>query len=171
MDKEQYSNYKDKEQEELEKARKITVDTVNPNEQQPEVDHNIQMKQSQSGYLNLVHSGWRDCRGDGFFSYDMKVDPEQYMYLLVTYFGSDATLHVDGKSYQRDFDILIDGEVIASQQLHANKPGALFDVCYEIPAHLMINKEKVEVRFKSEEGKAAGGVYGVRILNERATFH
>ncbi|WP_024123095.1 DUF6805 domain-containing protein [Bacillus halotolerans] len=67
--------------------RRITVDAVKPNEQQPEIDHHLQKENSQSGYLNIVHRGWRDSRGDGFFSCDMKTDPNQTMYLLVTYLG------------------------------------------------------------------------------------
>lgn len=93
------------------------------------------------------------------------------MYLLVTYFGSDDTLHVGRKSYERNFDIMIDHQRIARQQLKSNKPGQLFDVCYEIPFELTQDKEDVTVTFKSHEGTAAGGVYGVRIINEEATFH
>lgn len=166
MNEADYTTFVDKEKEEADRRRRITVDSVNPNEQQPEVDHNIQSKNSHSDYLNVVHKGWRDSRGDGFFSYEMGVEAEKPMYLLVTYFGSDAMLHVDGKSYERDFSILIDGKEIARQQLNANKPGALFDVCYEIPTELTKDKQKVEVKFASEEGKAAGGVYGVQIINE-----
>ncbi|WNV79364.1 glycoside hydrolase family 127 protein [Bacillus atrophaeus] len=171
MNEEEYLHFKDEEKEKKEKLRRITVDEVQPNEQQPEVEHHLKKENSYSGYLNTVHSGWRDSRGDGFFSYEMKTDPQKTMYLLVTYFGSDDTLHVDGKSYERDFDIMIDHQRIARQQLKSNKPGQLFDVCYEIPFELTQDKENVTVTFKSNEGTAAGGVYGVRIINEEATFH
>ncbi|MBM7570678.1 glycoside hydrolase family 127 protein [Aquibacillus albus] len=166
MSPDDYQNFKDTEKELEVRRRRITVDEVNPNEQQPEVDHHIQTKNSTSGYLNLVHSGWRDSRGEGFFSYDMAVQPEKTMYLVVTYFGSDHDLHVDGKMYKRDFDVLVDGTVIANQKLNLNQPGELFDVGYEIPRELTKNKDKVTVTFQSEEGKAAGAVYGLRIVNE-----
>ncbi|MCY8498301.1 hypothetical protein P8917_05945 [Bacillus atrophaeus] len=100
----------------------------------------------------------------------MKTDPQKMMYLLVTYFGSDDTLLVDEKTYERNFDIMIDHQLIARQQLKSNKPGQLFDVCYEIPFELTQDKENVTVTFKSREGTAAGGVYGVRII-KKATFH
>ncbi|WP_186577861.1 glycoside hydrolase family 127 protein [Aquibacillus kalidii] len=166
MNKQEFASFVDYEKEELERKRRITVDEVSPNEQQPEVDHRIKSKNSTSGYLNVVQKGWRDSRGDGYFSYEMMVQPDRQMYLLVSYYGSDTTLHVDGKAYERDFAILIDNQEIARQSLRANKPGGLFDVSYKIPLELTQGKQKVELTFKSEEGKAAGGVYGVSIINE-----
>lgn len=162
-----YHNFHDSELEELRRKREITVDEINPNEQQPEIEHKIQSEKSNSGYLNLVQRGWRDCRGDGFFSYEMDVQPHKQMYLLITYFGSDSILYVDGESYEREFEILVDGIVIAKQKLDANQPGRLFDVCYEIPKGLTNEKERVEVKFLSEPGKVAGGIYGIRIINKR----
>src|SRR5690625_4258108 len=167
MNEKDYANFKDEEQEALKRRREITVDEVHPNEQQPEVEHNMKTKNSNSGYLNVVQKGWRDSRDDGFFSYEMNVQQGKQMYLFVSYFGSDAMLHIDGKSYERHFEILIDETVIAEEKLNANDPGNLFEVCYEIPQNLTEDKEKVEVKFKSEKGKAAGGVYGVRITNAK----
>lgn len=165
MDESDYEHFIDEKQEALQRWREITVDEVHPNEQQPEVEHSMKTRNSNSGYLNIVQSGWRDSRGDGFFSYEMKVQSNQQMFLLVTYFGGDSILHVDGKTYVREFDILIDGVVIAKQKLEANKREGLFEICYKIPQDLTRNKENIEVKFKSEEGKVAGGVYGIRVTN------
>jgi len=167
MDEDTYANFKDEEQIALKRYREITVDDVQPNEQQPEVEHHMKTKNSNSGYLNTVQKGWRDSRGDGFFSYDLQVEAGKQMYLCVTYFGNDATLHADGTSYERDFEILVDDTCIARQSLNANHPGQLFEVCYDIPNAVTEDKSSVEVTFKSEQGKAAGGVYGVRITNEK----
>ncbi|KYD06485.1 hypothetical protein B4144_3785 [Bacillus atrophaeus] len=38
---------------------------------------------------------------------------------------------------------MIDHQRIARQQLTSNKPGQLFDVCYEIPFELTQDKENV----------------------------
>ncbi|MGN7941598.1 glycoside hydrolase family 127 protein [Virgibacillus sp. 6R] len=164
MDKETYQTFVDKEKEEQARLREITIDVVNPHEQQPEVEHGIKKKNSRSGYLNLFNKGWRDSINEGYFSYEMKVEQGQ-MYLLVTYSGNDTTLHENGKAYQRDFSLLIDGTVIAHQTLKANQPGKLFDECYPIPLSLTNGKKKVEVKFVSKEGKVAGGVYGLRMIN------
>ncbi|WP_231597514.1 glycoside hydrolase family 127 protein [Bacillus sp. SA1-12] len=170
MDETAYQSFVDKEQEEAKKLREITVDSVQPHEQQPEVDHAIKSKNSRSGYLNLFNSGWRDCKNEGYFSYEMTVNPENQMYLLVSYSGNDTVLHEDGKAYQREFDIFIDGSKIAHQKLKRNDPGKLFDVCYDIPLSLTQGKERVEVKFASEDGKVAGGVYRVRILNDKSVI-
>ncbi|QNK90233.1 glycoside hydrolase family 127 protein [Sporosarcina sp. resist] len=162
-----YHNFHDREEEELRRKRDITVDYVNPNEQQPEFEHHLSSSNSNSGYLNIVHKGWRDCRDEGFFSYEMAVQSTKQMYLVVTYFGSDSTLYVDGQAYNREFDIVVEGTVIVNQKLEAKHPGKLFDVCYEIPRVLIKEKERVEIKFSSKIGTVTGGIYGVRIINER----
>ncbi|WP_160724387.1 glycoside hydrolase family 127 protein [Bacillus sp. USDA818B3_A] len=165
MNEEAYKTFVDKEKEELERLRAITVDVVQPGEQQPEIEHSVQSSNSNTGYFNVVERSWRDSRGEGFFSYQMQVYPEKQMYLLVTYFGGDKTLFADGKRYDRDFQILVDGQMIATQKLEGTNPDDLIDVCYEIPLILTEGKQKVEVKFQSGEGKAAGGIYGIRIVN------
>lgn len=163
---EEYEKGVDEEKKKQEWIRAITVDEIQPGEQQPEIEHGIQSEHSQTGYLNKVHKSWRDCRDNGFFSYKMAVQPNKPMYLLVTYFGSDNTLHEDGKAYERDFTISIDGTVIANQILKSEKPEDIYLVCYDIPFNLTEGKEKVEVRFDAPEGQVAGGVYGIRMQNE-----
>ena len=170
-DKEAYSSFEDKEKEELDQLRRITVDFVQPGEQQPEIEHNFKAQHSYSGYLNIVQRGWRDCRGEGFFSYEMSVDPQVQMYLVVTYFGGDRTFYIDGIRYERDFQISVDGHVIAEQKLEANQPYEdTFEVRYELPLSLTTGKTKIEIMFLAAEGKVAGGVYGVRITNSKECF-
>ncbi|MDR4949018.1 beta-L-arabinofuranosidase domain-containing protein [Neobacillus cucumis] len=165
MDEEAYKTFVDKEKEELERLRAITVDVVQPGEQQPEIEHGIQGSNSNTGYFNEVERLWRDSRDEGFFSYQMQVESEKQMYLQVTYFGRDKTLFTEGKVFEREFGIFIDGRLIATQKLEGNHADGLFDMYYEIPLSLTIEKQKVEVKFLSGQGKAAGGVYGVRIVN------
>ena len=142
-----------------------TIDTVRPNEQQPEVDHNIQKNNSFSDYFSTVSRGWRDARGaDGYFSYDMKVDnTAEKNYVMALYWGSDAPFSADGVSYTRDFEILVDDNVIGEQTLNNNAAGKLIYVYYEIPSELTEGKEKVTVKFKPKgANNAAGGVFEVR---------
>ena len=67
----------------------------------------------------------------------------------------------------REFAILIDETVIANQQLQADKPGQLVEVYYDIPMVLTEGKRKVEVKFASVQGKSAGRIFGVRIVNQK----
>ena len=142
-----------------------TVDTVRPNEQQPEVDHNIQKNNSFSDYFSTVSRGWRDARGaDGYFSYDMKVDNSaEKNYVMALYWGSDVPFTADGVSYTRDFEILVDDTVVGEQTLNNNSPNKLIYAYYEIPSELTVGKEQVTVKFKPKgANNAAGGVFEVR---------
>lgn len=166
MSEQEFKEFGDEERKRKAREQKIIVDEVTPNEQQPEVDHNIQEKNSTSGYSNDVHSGWRDARDEGYFSYDLRVDPEKEMYLYITYNKSDFMLEINGKKMERDFEIKIDGHVLARE--HFNKPniGELYSKSYPIPKALINDKDKVTVTFYAKRNKVAGGIYHVRMLNE-----
>ena len=87
----------------------------------------------------------------------MKVDPAKSNSLECTYWGSD-----DG----RVFDILVDGQVLATQTLNRNNPNQFFERQYYIPLALTKGKNKITIRFQAHPGKTAGGVFGVRMLRE-----
>lgn len=146
---------------------KITIDTVSPNEQQPEIDHKIQRHNSKADYMSEAGAGWRESINEGFFSYEMTVLPDKQNFLAVTYWGSDTDYWTPQRLYIRNFDILVDNNVITNVTLKEDKPFSLFDVFYEIPQGLTKGKEKVEVKFQSTEGKMAGRVFGVRTTSDK----
>ena len=129
-----------------------TVDYVAP-EPQLERAHNQKGERTYSGAA--FGRRWRDARGGGWFSYEMKADPKQPLDLIVTYWGSDRGARV--------FDILVDGRKIATQTLNNLKPGKFVDVTYHIPSALTQGKEKVTVRFQAHPGRVAGGMFGCRL--------
>ena len=130
-----------------------TVDFVTP-DAQLERAHNQQGKTSYSGAA--FGRKWRDARGGGWFSYDMKVLPDRPVDLIVTYWGGDTG--------NRSFDILIDGRKIAAQKLNASKPGKFTDVTYPVPADMTKGRQKVTVKFQAHPGSMAGGAFGCRIV-------
>ncbi|KPK45792.1 MAG: hypothetical protein AMK72_10540 [Planctomycetes bacterium SM23_25] len=140
----------------LKEIEAATVDLVTPDEKL-ERAHNQQGRRSKSGAG--FGRRWRDATGGGWFSYDMKVLPDQPVCMMVTYWGGDTD--------NRTFDILIDGRKIATQKLNASKPGRFMDMTYKIPAHLTKGKQKVTVKFQAHPGAVAGGVYGCRIVKAR----
>jgi uncharacterized protein len=71
MNEEAYMEFLNREQSEQEKLQLLTVNQVQPHEQQLEFEYLIKTKNSNSGYLNVVHRAWRDSPDDGFFSYEM----------------------------------------------------------------------------------------------------
>jgi hypothetical protein len=128
------------------------VDEVRPGEQQPEVDHKFRGERSKAG--DFRDCKWRDAV-NGWFSYEMKVAAEKPMTLRCRYWGSDVGRH---------FDILIDGEKIATQTLPKDKESGLFYEDYAVPAPLVQGKERVTVTFQARPGSIAGGVFHVLML-------
>jgi photosystem II stability/assembly factor-like uncharacterized protein len=130
-----------------------TIDSVAIGNEADEGKHNFQGDQSKTGPFGGRH--WRDARRGGWFSYDLKVLPDQPATLVCTYWGSDV---------RKTFDILVDGQKIATQTLSGSKPGKFFDVEYKIPAGLTRGKDKVAVKFEAQPGGVAGGVLGCMML-------
>jgi hypothetical protein len=87
----------------------------------------------------------------------LKVLASQPQQLLVTYWGSDVG---------RTFDVLIDGQKIATQRLDRNRPDQFFDETYPIPADLLKEKATITVRFQGRDRGTAGGVFGCRVLKQ-----
>jgi DUF1680 family protein len=140
----------------LEELEAATVDRVTPGTTL-ESDHNQQGKTSYSG--SAFGGKWRDARGGGWFSYDMKVSPDDPVALVVEYWGGD--------SGNRVFDILIDGQKIAMQKLNNQKPGKFMEVTYVVPLDMTLGKEKVTIRFQAHEGSMAGGIFGLRVVKHK----
>ena len=81
--------------------------------------------------------------------------PDQPQELRVTYWGSDGG---------RVFDILVDGEKLATQKLNDNQPDQFYDEVYPLPDELTQGKERVTVKFQAHPGNTAGGVFGLRTM-------
>ena len=140
------------EQERLRRLEARTLDFVQPGEMQPERDHAFDGKNSRNG-MHLDRK-WRDAADGGWFAFTMKVSPDKAIELITTYWGGDAGPRV--------FDILVDGTVIATQQLDNPSPGNFWDVTYPIPPDLTKGKKEVRVTFQAHPGNLAGGIFGLR---------
>ena len=128
-----------------------TLDSVAPGEQQPEVEHGYQGEGTESGLYNGRH--WRHGRQ---FQYTFNARGEKAVTLSVTYSGSDAG---------REFDILANGTVIATQVLRGEKIGEFVEKRYELPATILAAAPDSRVTIKFVVKKLlAGGVFDVRLL-------
>ncbi|NIJ32144.1 glycoside hydrolase family 127 protein [Sphingomonas oligoaromativorans] len=129
-----------------------SVDVMHLGEMQPERDHGLTSDIS----YPVVYRGrnGRDARSGGFFQFGMKVKPGPLV-LEATYWGDER---------KRAFDILIDGQKIATQELEALKPGQFIDIDYPVPEALTRGKASVVVRFQPHTGHTAGPVFGVRLF-------
>lgn len=130
------------------------VDRVIIGDEASEKAHSLMGANTASGGAFGRH--WRHCGSGGYFSYDLKVEAKGQMTLLATYWGSDVP--------PRKFDILVQGKVVATQELNRNRPDEFFDVEYPIPRELTEGQEHVTVRFQPHEGNTGGGVFGLAVL-------
>jgi F0F1-type ATP synthase membrane subunit c/vacuolar-type H+-ATPase subunit K len=135
----------------LEKRR---VDEVKVGVRASELEHHLNSRFSRSG--DYLDKPLRDAGNGGFFSYVMKVDPAEPMFLHCTYWGNDTA--------SRRFDILVNDKVIATQKLDYNDPGRFFDVEYAIPQNLTHGQTNVVVVFQAYPYNAAGGIFGCQML-------
>ncbi len=128
-----------------------TLDQLTPGEQQPEVEHDYQGEDTESGLFNGRH--WRHGRD---FRYTLHPRGEKRVVLSVTYSGNDTG---------RQFDILANDTVIATQDLVAEAPGEFIEKQYEIPAHVLAAAPdgRLTIRFVAKK-VLAGGVFDIRLL-------
>lgn len=130
------------------------VDELRIGEQQPEQDHQLQGERTSTG--EAQGRKWRHAIDGGWFSFALKVEPALPNELQLTYWG--------GEIDNRVFDILVDGQKVATQRLKQNQPGRFFDIVHPLPADLTRGKDKVTVRLQAHPGAWAGGLFGAKML-------
>lgn len=128
-----------------------TIDSVNPGEQQSEVEHGYKGEGTDTGIYNGRR--WRHGRT---IQYTLDAGDQKTAELSVTYSGDDAG---------RKFDIFANDTRIATQELRAEKRGSFIEKRYAIPASVLdgVQDRRVTIRFVAGSG-LAGGVYDVRLL-------
>jgi Domain of unknown function (DUF4190) len=141
--------------EELATLQARVVDEVQPGVPQSENAHGLQFHISNFGpYGTNYH--FRDAYQGGFFNYKMKVLPDRPMSVNCRYWGNDTT--------RRQFDIVVDNQIIGTQKIDFNVPGHYFDVEYKIPTALTKGKTEVTVELAAHPGMVAGGIFALYTL-------
>ncbi|HUC80799.1 MAG TPA: beta-L-arabinofuranosidase domain-containing protein [Flavisolibacter sp.] len=136
-------------------VQKRTIDFVAPGEQQPEVDHQMQVKNSNTG--NHLDEFWRDATNEGFFSYRMATNNETDLSLVVRYWGAEWG--------SRKFAIYIDDEKLITEDNTGRWNLSKFqEVEYKMPEAFVKGKESVRVKFQALPGSTAGAVYYLRLV-------
>jgi len=145
-----------REQERKKELESRTIDLFRIGEMQAERDHQFEDKDTWVEEYRSQKA--RTANRGGWFSFRMDVKSDGPVKLLVEYWG--------GYTGSKTFDILVEGEVIATENIANKAPGKFIDVIYEIPEPLMAGKEKINVRFVPHEGHRAGPVFTVRTIHE-----
>lgn len=134
-----------------------TLDAVSPGEQQPEVEHDFRAEEPLQG----VHLGrpWRAARK--WFSYRLDAGGTPPATLLLTFFAGERG---------RTFDLIVDGETLATLDLEGDDPDTFSDRLIPIPGDLAARwaNNPLEVKFAAREGSLAGALYGLRLLRAEA---
>lgn len=133
-----------------------TVDMLRLGEMQPERDHNLTGDKLEAGEDHTRK--YRVANGGGSMTFTMKVDSSAQNILIGTYWGMD--------NRGRLFDVLVDGKVIASEDLNKYKESRFYDIAYRIPQELTKGKSTITVTFQAKPNNSAGPVYGLRLVRE-----
>ena len=148
---------------EADKEKKLTAATIGfaqPGQMQAERD--FAEKDEDSSPVQL--QGRYGRQGNGWFSYDLPVDPASPAILVVTYSN-------DTRGRKGDFDILVDGTKVGEQTIERRTPEVdvkFFDVKYALPLDMVKGKQRVTVRFQAKDGAAIPGVFGIRTVRADA---
>ena len=132
----------------------LTLDRFLPGSRQSDLEHGLQSRGSHTGVLD--GASWRDATDGGEFSFTLKGDPAAPLVLRCTYWGGD--------SGGREFDLLVNGTVVATQKLNNNKPGQFFDVDSPLPATLTRGKSSLTITLRAKPGRIAGGLFACRLM-------
>ncbi|WP_153799776.1 glycoside hydrolase family 127 protein [Foetidibacter luteolus] len=155
-----YRSYLDSiaaEEKEMVALQNRTVDFVAPGEQQPEVDHALQSDKSRKG--NAHDQFFREAFEDGYFSYNLSTNKESSLTLIIRYWGAEWG--------SRKFDIYIDDEKLVTEDNTGRwNQSKFFDIKYAIPGAMVKDKNTIRVKFQSQQGNTAGGVYYVRLVKD-----
>ncbi|UCD52057.1 MAG: glycoside hydrolase family 127 protein [Phycisphaerales bacterium] len=147
------------EQERQRKLEQATVAYAQPGEMQPERDYNYQ---GGDDARPTRVEGRPGRRARSWFSFQIPVDADHPMTLVVTYYSTER------RRGPAQFEILVDGQRIAEQEVGRDEPSRFFDLEYPIPAELVVGKEKVTVRFQAKENSSVAGVFGIRMIRADA---
>ena len=143
-----------------EKARQAlearTVDKVNPGEQQPETDHNMEADVTERGNTEGVF--FRDARDGHFFSYLMQTKGETNLSLQLKFWGQDEWR-------TSEFDIYVNDKLLCSvNNSHRWRTTQFKTIDYAIPSEFVKGKKEIRVKFVAHKGKQVGQIYGVRLV-------
>ncbi len=133
-----------------------TIDALRMGEMQPERNHTF----TGSAITGEGHGRkWRGTRDGGSLSFVLKVDGTSNHALLMSYWGMD--------NRGRIFDILVDGQLIATEDINKYKASRFYEIVYPVPVALTNGKEKVTITLSAKPGNNIGPVYGtVRMIKK-----
>jgi hypothetical protein len=130
-----------------------TIDRVDVNSDESEKAHGFTSGSAGDGFVEQRR--WRDAGRGGFLSYTLKIRSDAPASIVGTFRGSEGQ--------RRAFDVLVDGEKVASETLEYH-PAELLDREYQIPDALTRGKSSVTIRLVPQPNARTGGVVEIRTV-------
>ena len=143
------------EEEAAAKLAAATVDVINSGEQQPESDHFIDSDNSATGVTRGRH--WRNAKG--WFSYKLVDKNKEGATIRLTYLGNERN---------KQFNVLVNDQVIGKVSLDGSNGNDFFTVDYPIPAEVLSKAVNggLTVKFAAAEGSTTANIYEVRLMRK-----
>ncbi|MGG1639785.1 beta-L-arabinofuranosidase domain-containing protein [Paenibacillus sp. NRS-1782] len=132
-----------------------TVDAVQPAEMQPERDHAFTGEHVSLG--SIYNRKYRDTWPGGWFSFVMKVLPDEPVQLAVTYLKDSDRSH-------RDFYITVDGQILGEGKLESEEMNKFETFAYELPLSVTAQKDEVTIQFTAHPQGKVAKVAGLRVI-------
>ncbi len=129
-----------------------TFDFFQPGQMQPERDHAYQGEATH--IVEMKGRTARQAERGGWFSFEMGIPEAGPVDLVFEYWG--------GYTGSKTFDIVVDGQTIATQNISGIKDGAFLTRRYPVPEELSRGKKRLAVRIAPHAGHRGGPVFGVR---------
>ena len=98
----------------------------------------------------------RQAERGGWFSFEMAIPESGPVDLVFEYWG--------GYTGSKTFDIVVEGQTIATQNISGIKDGAFLTRRYPVPEALSRGKRRLQVRISPHAGHRGGPVFGVRSM-------
>ncbi|MFN8094395.1 MAG: glycoside hydrolase family 127 protein [Vicinamibacteria bacterium] len=131
-----------------------TVDAVTAGDEADEAAHALEQRDADAGWFQGRR--FRSTRSGGEFSYRLALPTAGPAVLRVSYWGGETRRH--------RFEVLVDGEAIASQRLFDDRPGDVLPVEYALPEEKTRGRDHVRVGFRPVPGFATGAVFDLRVM-------
>lgn len=143
-----------REQEAYGKLVRETFDFFQPGQMQPERDHAY--KGEDTYVVEMKGRTARQAERGGWFSFEIDIPESVPVDLVFEYWG--------GYTGSKTFDIQVDGQTIATENISGLKDGAFLTRRYAVPGELSGGKKRLLVRISPHVGHRGGPVFGVRSM-------
>lgn len=138
-----------------EALRAATLDFCQLGEMQPEREHQVEGDKTEP--MAMAGEKMRVAWHGGWFSLALSNASRSPAMLAVRYWGADGR--------NREFDVEIDGTVVATESFQVSDHNRFLERTYRLPEHAR-GAERLDVVFRARDGKIVGPVCWCRLVRE-----